>query len=62
MRLEEMSSTKQAGGKGETEKYKQPAAQKKRTRTTKQGTQTQSLLFAADAPFAATLEAIPAED
>ena len=34
----------------------------KRTRTTKQATQTQSLLLGADAPFAAALEAIPAED
>ena len=52
----------QAGwGKGETEKGKKPAAQKKRTRTTSQATQTQPLLLAADA-FAAALEAIPAED
>jgi hypothetical protein len=62
MRLKEMSAAKQAGGKGETEKGKQSAAQKKRTRTTKQATQTQPLLLAADAPFAAALEAIPAED
>jgi Ran GTPase-activating protein (RanGAP) involved in mRNA processing and transport len=53
---------KQAGGTGETEKGKQPAAQKKRTRTTRQATQTQPALLAADAPFAAALEAIPAED
>ena len=33
MRLKEISATKQAGGKGETEKGKQPAAQKKRART-----------------------------
>ena len=33
MSLKEMSAAKQAGGKGETEKGKQPAAQKKRTRT-----------------------------
>jgi hypothetical protein len=33
-----------------------------RTRTTKQATQTTPLLLAADAPFAAALEAIPAED
>jgi hypothetical protein len=57
-----MPAVKQAGGKGETEKGKQAAAQKKRTRTTRQATQTQPLLLAADAPFAAALEAIPAED
>jgi hypothetical protein len=61
-RLKEMSAAKQAGGKGETEKGKQPAAQKKRTRTTRQATQTQPFLLPADAPFAAALEAIPAED
>ncbi len=33
MRLKEMSPTKQAGGKGETEKGKEPPAQKKRVRT-----------------------------
>jgi hypothetical protein len=62
MRLKDMSAAKQAGGKGETEQGKQPAAQKKRTRTTRQSTQTQPALLAADAPFAAALEAIPAED
>jgi hypothetical protein len=62
MRLKEMSAAKEAGCKGETEKGKQRAAQKKRTRATRQATQTQSLLLAADAPFAAALEAIPAED
>jgi hypothetical protein len=63
MRLKEMSSAaKEAGGKGETEKGKQPAAREKRTRATRQATQTQPLLLAADAPFAAALEAIPAED
>jgi hypothetical protein len=60
--LNEMSAGKQAGGKGETEKSKQPAAQKKRTCTTKHATQTHQALLAADAPFAAALEAIPAED
>ena len=60
MRLPEMSAAKQAGGKGETEKGKQPAAQK-RTRTTRQATTTQPLLLAADA-FAAALEAVSAED
>ena len=39
MRLKAMSPVKQAGGKGETEKDKYPAAQKKRTRT-KQGSLT----------------------
>jgi Ran GTPase-activating protein (RanGAP) involved in mRNA processing and transport len=62
MRLKDMSAAKQAGGKGETEKGKQPAEQKTRTRTTRHATQTQPLLLAADAPFAAALEAIPAED
>jgi hypothetical protein len=62
MRLKEMSAAKQTGGKGETEKGKQPAAQEKRTRTTRHATQTQPLLLAADAPFAAALGAVPAED
>jgi hypothetical protein len=62
MRLKEMSAANQAGEKEETEQGKQPAVQKKRTRTTRQGTQTQPLLLAADAPFAAALEAVPAED
>jgi hypothetical protein len=57
-----MSSAKQAVGKGETEKFKKDYEQKKRTRTTKPATQTQPLLLSADAPFAAALEAIPAED
>jgi hypothetical protein len=62
MRLKEMSAAKEAGGKGETEKGKQSAAQKKRARnTTRQATETQPLLLAADA-FAAALEAVPAED
>ena len=61
MRLKEMSAAKQAGGKGETEKGKQPAEQKKRTRTTRQATQTQPSLLAADA-FVAALGAVPAED
>ena len=62
MCLKGMSAAKEAGEKGETEKDKQPAAQKKRTRTARQATQTQPLLLAADAPFPASLEAIPAED
>jgi hypothetical protein len=57
-----MSAAKEAGVKGEPEKDKQPAAQEKWTCTTRQGTQTQPLLLAADAPFATALEAIPAED
>ena len=62
MRLKYMSAAKQAGGKGETEKGKQPAAQKKRARTTtRQATETQPLLLAADA-FVAALGAVPAED
>jgi Ran GTPase-activating protein (RanGAP) involved in mRNA processing and transport len=52
---------KQPEGTGTTEKGKQPAAQKKRTRTTRQAPQTQPLLLAADA-FAAALGAVPAED
>jgi hypothetical protein len=60
MRLKEMSAAKQAGGKGETEKGKQPAAQKKRTCTTSQATQTQPAMLAAGA-FAAALEAITGE-
>jgi hypothetical protein len=62
MGLKEMPADKQAAGKGETEKDEQPAAQKKRTRTTRHATQTQPLLLAADAPFAAALEAILGED
>ena len=61
MRLKEMSAAKQAGGQGETEKGKQPAEQKKRTRTTRQATQTQPALLAAGV-FAAALEAIPSDD
>ncbi len=49
---------KQAWGKRELEKVKRPAAQNKRTRTTSQATQTQPSLLAADAPFAAALEAL----
>jgi hypothetical protein len=56
-----MSAAKQAGGQGKTEKGKQPAAKKKRTRTTRRATQTQPASLAADA-FDAALRAIPAED
>jgi hypothetical protein len=62
MRLKEMSAAKQAGGKRETEKGKQPAAQKKRTRNTRHATQTQPAALLAAGPFAAALEAVPAED
>jgi hypothetical protein len=57
-----MSDAKQAGGKGETEESKLPAAKEKRTRTKRHATQTQPALLAADAPCAAALEAIPAKD
>jgi hypothetical protein len=56
-----MSAVMWAGGKGDTEKGKQPAAQKKRTRTTSQAPTTQPALLTADA-FAAALGSIPAED
>jgi hypothetical protein len=59
--LKEMSASKHSGGKGETEKGKEPATQKKRTRTMRQATQTQPALLAAGS-FAAALEAIPADD
>jgi Ran GTPase-activating protein (RanGAP) involved in mRNA processing and transport len=62
MRLKDMSAVKQDGGREETENGKQPAAQKKRTCTTRQATQTQPLLLSADAPFPAALEAILGED
>ena len=62
MRLKEMSATKEAGGKGETEKGKQPAAQKKRARTKpRHSPQTQPLLLA-DGAFVAALGAVPNED
>jgi hypothetical protein len=44
----EMSVAQQAGGKGETEKGKQTAGQKKRTRTTSQAPTTQPASLAAD--------------
>jgi hypothetical protein len=59
--LEDSRDGKQPEGTGTTEKGKQPAAQMKRTRTTRQATQTQPLLLAADA-FVAALGAVPAED
>jgi hypothetical protein len=51
--LHDRRAGKQPMGTGTTEKYKQPAAQKKRTRTTGQAMQTQPLLIAADALAAA---------
>jgi hypothetical protein len=62
MHLKEMRADKEAGGKGETENGKQPAAQEKMTCTTRQATQTQPLLLAADDPFAVALEAVPSDD
>jgi hypothetical protein len=52
-----MSTAKQAGGQGETEKGNQPV-QKKRTRTTREGTQTQTALLTTDG-FATALETVP---
>jgi hypothetical protein len=46
MRLDEMSAAKEAGGKGEAEEGKQPAAREQRTCTTRQATQTQPALLA----------------
>jgi len=43
-----MSGAKEAGGQGETEKGKQPPEQKSRTLTTRQPTETQPALLAAD--------------
>jgi len=60
MRLKIMCAVEQAGGKGETEKGKQPAAQKKRTHTTRQATQTQPAVSLTADVFTATLEIIPA--
>jgi hypothetical protein len=61
--LEDQSFGKQPQGIGiQTEQGKKDYEQKKRSRTTSQATQTQPLLFAADASFAAALEAVPAED
>jgi hypothetical protein len=62
MRFKDMSAAKEAVGKGKTKKGEKDYEQKKRTLTTRQATQTQPLLLATDTPFAAALEAIPAED
>jgi hypothetical protein len=59
--LQDSRDGKQPEGTGTTEKGKQPAAQMKRTRTTRQATQTQPSVLAADA-FVAALGAVPAED
>jgi hypothetical protein len=59
--LQDSRADKQPEGTGTTEKGKQPSAHKKRTRTTRQPTQTQPLLLTADA-FVAALGAVPAED
>ncbi len=58
--LQDSRAGQQPEGAGITEKGKQPAAQKKRTCTTRQATQTQPLLLAADA-FVAALGAVPAQ-
>jgi hypothetical protein len=60
-KLQDKSVGKQAEGTGTSEKDKQPAAQKKRTRTMSQALTTQPALLAPDA-FAAALGAVPAED
>jgi Ran GTPase-activating protein (RanGAP) involved in mRNA processing and transport len=59
--LHDRCAGKQPEGTGTTEKGTQPAAQKKRTHTRRQATQTQPALLAPDA-FAAALGAIPHED
>jgi hypothetical protein len=61
MRLKDMSAANQAGGKGETEKGKQSAAQKRRKRTTSQSPTTHPESLASDA-FTPTLGVIPLED
>ena len=61
MRLKDMPTTKQAGGKRETKKGEHPAAQKKRTLTTRQSTQKQPF-GTADAPFPVALESVPPDD
>jgi len=59
--LHDRCAGKQPEGTGTTEKGTQPAAQKKRTHTRRQATQTQPAKLAPDA-FAAALGAIPHED
>ncbi len=56
-----MSAVKQAGGKGQTERGKQTAAQKKKPSTTSQAPTTQPASLAADA-FGAALAAMPSQD
>jgi hypothetical protein len=55
LKYKSISSLAMPEGTVTTEQGKQPAAQEKRTRTTRQATQTQPLLLAADA-FLAALE------
>jgi hypothetical protein len=62
MRLKDMSVSKEAGEKGETDQGKQSVKHKKRTRPGKQPTETQPFLLTADAPFAVALDTVPAED
>ena len=59
--LPDSRAGKQLEGTGATEKGKQPAAQKKWKRTTRQATQMQPAFLAADA-FTAALEAVPSDD
>jgi hypothetical protein len=59
--LQDSRAGKQPEGTGTTEKGKQPAAQKKRTRTTSQAPTTQPALLADDS-FAAALGALPPDD
>ena len=62
MRLKDMSVSKEAGEKGETDQGKQSVTHKKRTRPGKQPTDTQPFLLTADAPFAVALDTVPPED
>jgi Ran GTPase-activating protein (RanGAP) involved in mRNA processing and transport len=59
--VQDRRAGKEPEGTGTTWKGKQPAAQKKTTRTTSQAQPTQPALLAADS-FAAALEAVPADD
>jgi hypothetical protein len=59
--LQDRRAGKQPMGTGTTEKGKQPAVQKKRTRTTRQAPTTRPALLAADL-FVAVLGAIPDDD
>jgi hypothetical protein len=59
--LQDRCAGKEPEGAGTSEQGKQPAAQKKRTRTTSQARTTRPALLAADG-FAAALGALPADD